>query len=457
VKPSAALLAAAAVSAGCADEAEPRAQWQVTVSTDAPIPQLGDRLLADVLDASGDPACADRVGCRRIFGAGRESFWPASFGIAATDAGTELRLHIRLYRLGITGQDGLPVGPALIEHVARLPRASGLTPVHVELAMRCFGVASAPSERSTCDPATGELGPEPLLGAAPASLPQPHDWPPGRVVPCPAAVASEMACIAGGAFLLGSFDSVVQLEGLEATPERLVTLSPFALDMDEVTVGEVRALVAAGALSSTPIPRDPAVGTVNHACTHYEGPDDPEANEAPVNCLSPELAREICKARNKRLPTEAEWEFAASNRMFETVHPWGDDTDICARSVVAIGRTDVQVVANEDPSCRGEHPDLSLTGPLPGGDDDDVTIDGIRNLGGNLAEWVEDDLAPYDSPCWQPEESLLTNPVCKGGASLTGFDARGSDWAGPRWRTRSYVRSSREPSPYVGVRCAKSF
>lgn len=462
------LLAAGAIVSACGGQtAAPRPQWRVTVATDAPLPQFGDRLLVEVLDKSGAAAChgvalsPGAVGCRRLFPAGDSSKWPKSFGIAVGASQQELYIRARLYRSTYTGGDGLPAGPTLIDYVGRLPAPTGVTPAYVDLSMRCFGIASRLDKNVTCDPSSGKLVPVPLLGKPPAKPPVPDSWEHAGDVPCKATLPKGMACIAGGSFLLGSHDSVEPLQGLSTMPERLVVLDPFALDVDEVTVGDVRQLVAQGTISGTPTPRDPSVASLNHACTYYQGADDPQEDKRPVNCVSRTLASEVCHAVGKRLPTEAEWEFAASNRNRETTYSWGEAPDPCAHAIIAIGRTNLTFAGNassEDPSCRTEHPVPSVVGPLAGGSKGDVTGDGINNLAGNVAEWVSDIVAPYDAPCWQPDKQLLVDPACTKPPAdpLPGNDARGGNWAASRLFARSTLRLAEPPSPYVGFRCAKS-
>ena len=424
--------------------ASPRDQWTVVMATDAPLPQFGDRLLVEVLDASGKPAC---TGCRRQLGV--PSSWPVSFGIVPTPGVAQVR--VRLYRSAATGEDGLPEGTALIDARGRLPTPSGNTKVYVPLMMSCFGVPSDSS--SSCDPTTGKPAAEPVLATPPGSLPTPGSWKAAATRDCSGPVPDGMVCIEGGAFLLGAPRSFHIGEAQAETPEHVVQLSPFAIDADEVTVGAVRALVTAG--KSSP----PSVITTlpgKQDCT-WVGASDASNDKMPLNCVTWDEASAFCKAMGKRLPTEAEWEFAAGNRTRETRYPWGNDRgDICNTAVVE--RADKQ----------GSYPSYCTTpqdtpGPQPGGNSQDVTRLGVRNLGGNLTEWVSDMFAPYTAPCWNTGP-VLVDPRCDNPPPLPpqlagARSLRGSSWKSITLEAQSSSRDGLTPGATqtgVGFRCARS-
>ncbi len=153
-------------------------------------------------------------------------------------------------------------------------------------------------------------------------------------------------------------------------------------------------------------------------------------------------AQRFCEDQGKRLPTEAEWEFAARGPSGRTF-PWGSGDPACEQ--VVFGR-----------SPQGECP--SESGPEDvGAAAGDVTSEGVRDLGGNVAEWVADAFeAPYpscDPPC--------ANPV----VARSSLDAslqrsiRGGDWSQSADACRAAGRSRREQGKAqvnVGFRCAKS-
>ncbi len=435
--------------AGCGGRTvDARDQWTVVIATDAPVPQFGDRVLVEVLDAQGQPACS---GCRREFGV--PDAWPISFGIEPLPAVPVPRLRVRLYRSAATGSDGLPTGAALIDERGSLPPARGITRVYAPLMMSCFGVPSAPG--SSCDPATGEAADERELAAPPAALPAPGSWPPAATRDCNGAPPAGMVCVPGGAFLLGAPRFFYYDDASAPTPEHLVQLSPFAIDADEFTVGALRPLVAAG---TVPAPTQQNSIGGSEMCT-WLGKDNAANDAAPVNCVTVDQAVAACAALGERLPTEAEWEFVASNRTAETLYPWGDDdSDICNLTAVGLGRQ--SSLGAEATFClaTGKPP-----GPAPGGNPKDVTALGVRNLGGNVSERVADRFSSYAASCWNGAK-LLVDPRCDVSTPPpenpnAQQSLRGSSWAGIALGTRSTGRNAAATTnrdALTGFRCAKS-
>ena len=78
---------------------------------------------------------------------------------------------------------------------------------------------------------------------------------------------------------------------------------------------------------------------------------------------------------------------------------------------------------------------------------------GLRNLAGNLAEWVAGTFAPLKDACWNARP-LLLDPLCTTG---TGAVVRGGSWRDEAWTASSRFRvsSSLSGDASVGVRCAR--
>jgi formylglycine-generating enzyme required for sulfatase activity len=172
----------------------------------------------------------------------------------------------------------------------------------------------------------------------------------------------------------------------------------------------------------------------------------------PVNCISLALAEQVCMRLAKRLPTEAQWEFAAGNREQETPFPWGADGDVCAHARIGWGVGP----PNEDSSCAAP---TSPTGPTPEGHVGDKTELGIANMAGNLSEWVRGYIAPYDAPCWNPSARLLLDPWCDDPASGL-WAARGDAYAYAPYLAPIVFRNpmvGSAGSATVGLRCARTW
>jgi formylglycine-generating enzyme required for sulfatase activity len=440
-------------ASGCGEEAAPaRDQWKVYVATDAPIPQLGEQLLVELLDDSGELAAPDG---RRLIDASRPALWPISFGIVPDEPNSQPRLRARLYRLEETGGDGLPANQTLIDATAVLPPARGLTEVGLTLGMNCFSVAAEPALHQSCDPTSGSLASEPTLAADldSSELPAPGSWPPAASVPCADAVPSDMVCVPGGLVLLGSTEYAELGADLDPVPEPLVQLGPFAIDVAEVSVGQVRALVQSQHLPA------PTGQSQDPACT-YLSDADASNDEMPVNCVPFSTADQACRLLGKRLPTEAEWEYVARNLQAESFFPWGSDTDICAHAVV--GRSEADGGPEQ---CRLLPTSTLGAGPVAiGGPDDrsadDVTTLGVVNLGGNVSEWVLDWFEPYTGSFWT-KSSLLVNPRCDDeSAARPQHSLRGGEWDNVPISAEAFLRNAADPNfsgPGTGFRCVSSW
>jgi len=440
--PMATYAAIAACVGGCGGKAAPHDQWKVVLSTDAPVPQLGQQLLVEILDDAGHVQSPD---ARRLIDASRAGAWPISFGIVPDRPQARPRIHVRLYRLEATGDSGLPTGAALIDATAALPIARGLTEVGLTLAMNCFSVLPDLGAHTTCDPASGQLAPEPTLapGVDTMSLPAPGSWPPARSVPCGSAAPSGMVCVPGGIFLVGSVHFFPLDLTLEPVPQRLVQLHPFAIDLAEFTVGEVRSLVRTQGL----LP--PVTQTSTPGCTYVSG-SDASNDTMPATCVPWSTADQACSLLGKRLPTEAEWEYVARNLDLETPYPWGSDATICEHSIVARDRGDAI-------ECLTSAGGTLAPGPVPGGSPLDTTALGVSNLGGNVSEWVADSFDVYSGPCWTGAV-LLVDPRCERRSTLE-YSIRGGSWQKSAASATSASRNSGDKSLAagdVGFRCAMS-
>lgn len=180
---------------------------------------------------------------------------------------------------------------------------------------------------------------------------------------------------------------------------------------------------------------------------HPEGPDSSIEVRAsnPVVQVSWTDARAYCAWRNKRLPSEAEWERAARG-VGARVYAWGD----------APPREAGQFRASygSDACCRAEAGDGYLTtapvASFPAG----RSPFGVEDLTGNVWEWVEDS---YDRTFYEhsPEHDPVNRDPDKGFKVI-----RGGGWGNNPAALRTTLRHANRPQfglSMVGFRCARSW
>jgi len=442
-------------------------QWTVHLRSNARIPEMADRIRIDVLDEQGELACGD---CSNDFDLTSTAIIPSvanplvpSFGVAGTD--NAVRLRVRLYT-AIRG--GIETSPRSIDVVARLPKREanwpgGETEVDFALPFGCFGQPPSIANKTTCQAAGQDVinGPEPTLSTTVVALEEGS---------CSKEAPAGMACVGFGSFLLGD-ERVDALASdfpprPEVIPIRFRPNGSLFIDIEEMTVGTVRKLLgekkitaASGALLTRG-----NEGTSTEFCT-FLGDADDRNDKFPINCISRDLAADVCKARGARLPSEAEWEFAAGNATAETVYPFRpadlngaffgleDEFTICSSAVVGRGRRGRSGESGDCIFLADVNP-----GPAPRGHPDDVTQAGVMNMAGNVSEWVSDEFAFYEEHCI---EAMTHQPCKRASQRLEGkwVPYRGGSWEKPVQSTIAvarFVMKDGAPSASIGFRCAIS-
>lgn len=211
-----------------------------------------------------------------------------------------------------------------------------------------------------------------------------------------------------------------ELEFAYEFPAHAVTLTSYAIDRLEVSVGDYGRCVEVGPCHATPL----AAGGKRF--------DDPAL---PVTMVTWSDANTYCAFRGGRLPTEAEWERAArgaAGRRF----PWGNQFD---PYLVNGGRFGLDMFEDKDGFIE--------LAP-PGAFRDGASSEGVMDLSGNVEEWVADWFGEY------PESGQI-DPA----GPDTGDDKliRGGSFAAGRPWLRSTTRAHDSPSArrwFRGFRCA---
>jgi formylglycine-generating enzyme required for sulfatase activity len=291
--------------------------------------------------------------------------------------------------------------------------------------------ASAPSEPS--EPSE-PLRAAPLLPAAAKSKPGVASARP----PAPVSEAGDMVQIPSGAFRMGSRDGFA-----DERPEHAESVGAFWIDKHEVTVGDYDKCVSSGECRRQKSIRQP---DADHKFDRFCNYGRKSRDDHPMNCVDWYQARSYCRWVGKRLPTEAEWEYAArgsDGRKF----PWGNEgpnenlLNACGRECVILGAQVGKKWGSMYPADDG----WDATAPV-GSFPRDKSPFGVLDMAGNVAEWTDTDYAK----CYRDEcEPNGKEVVIRGGA--WNDDEQSDIRTSYRNRDVPLLRGS-----FVGFRCAKS-
>ena len=225
----------------------------------------------------------------------------------------------------------------------------------------------------------------------------------------------EWVAIQGDFFQMGTISIYA-----DEAPVHSVTVPSFEMAKTETTVEQYQACVDDGVCA------DPAVGGT---CRWQV----PGLESHALNCVSWSKADTFCTWARGRLPTEAEWEFAARGGGLVQEFPWGDDPATCSFAVMS--------------GCGPEGP-MPVCSIAAGN-----TAQGLCDMAGNVWEWVDDWYhstytdAPDDGSSWGFAGSDGTKVI------------RGGCWANPIVNMRVFERHGNGEdweNGYKGFRCARS-
>lgn len=256
---------------------------------------------------------------------------------------------------------------------------------------------------------------QPPCGEAPAEVAPPAERPvQAPAFACPAGASA----VPGGSFWMGS----VADEGEDdEQPSHEVTVASFCMDTQEVSVGRYVECMRAGRCTppaSTIQVQGWSAQAVGAMSAYCNGTREDRADH-PVNCVTWAQASAYCAWRGGRLPTEAQWEYAARGNG-RRLYPWGSDLpdgrrvnacgDECERLPIW-GRGRVRGLYDQDDGWEATSPVTAFARGR--------TASGLLNLAGNVWEWTADYYGAYPS-------GAVTDPT--GPASGTFRVARGGAW-----------------------------
>jgi formylglycine-generating enzyme required for sulfatase activity len=290
-----------------------------------------------------------------------------------------------------------------------------------------------------------------MVAAAPAATPRLPPKPTSRSTSDLATFRDCLDCpqvvvLPAGTFWMGSDAAETDGEGLTPTeakreqPRHRVTVGKFAIEKYPVTVGEYRKFVEYRKSTDPTDNREGGCAVGNpmrwDKTKSWRDPGFPQDDNHPVVCVSWQDAQDYAAwlselaGHRYRLPTEAEWEYAARGNQ-KTSRFWGND--------MVPGKTNCDGCGDTAWDNKGSAPVRGPDAIYP------ANAFGLYSTIGNVFQWVED--------CWTEsyEAADLEVPKCEFRVQ------RGGSWLTYAKKTRAAYRTRSEAKwrgNYIGFRLA---
>jgi serine/threonine-protein kinase len=180
------------------------------------------------------------------------------------------------------------------------------------------------------------------------------------------------------------------------SPPHIVTMDSFWIDRTEVTSAQYRECVEAGACDAPT------------SCDFGEPTfDDASKADHPVVCVDWDGANAYCEWAGARLPTEAEWEYAARGSQGNT-YPWGNTFD-----GELLNFCDINCTTNwKDTDWDDGYEMTAPVGSFEAGASWFEALD----MAGNVWEWIDDWYDGYPGTTYQSDDFGTQYKVLRGGA-----------------------------------------
>lgn len=265
------------------------------------------------------------------------------------------------------------------------------------------------------------------IAPSPTPLPRPTDLPTPTPKPIITDVGNRMLFVPAGLSVMG-----VEEGERDEKPARRIELDAYFIDETEVTVAQYAACVDDGVCR-----RPASVGENYYGDSNYD--------DYPVIFVNWYNAQTFCEWRGARLPSEAEWEKAASfdpATNGKRIYPWGDAFDGTALNFCDVNCTSTKRDVNFDDGYRFSAP----VGTYGNG----RSALGVYDMAGNVMEWVSD---WYDFSYYRQGSEI--NPRGPAEGEFKSF--RGGSWLSSASEVVSTGRANFDPlvnQSNLGFRCA---